>query len=112
MMIYAFLGELILHLYTNQQELIEHTLEFMPYVAVMPLFSFMAYIWDGVFVGMTATKAMRNITIWSMVLFIGMFYATKEINFSYALWVSFMFFFLFRGLFQGLVFWRHGRGLE
>ena len=112
MVIYALLGELILNLYTNQQELIKHTLEFMPYVVAMPLFSFMAYIWDGVFVGMTATKAMRNITIWSMVLFIGIFYATKEINFSYALWISFMLFFLFRGLFQGLVFWRYGRGLE
>lgn len=112
MMIYVFLGELILNLYTNQPKLIINTLEFIPYVVFMPLFSFMAYIWDGVFVGMTATKAMRNITIWSMILFIGMFYLTKEINFSYALWISFMFFFLFRGLFQGFVFWKYGKELK
>ena len=112
MIIYALGGEFILSLYTNQEEIITATLPFMPYIIVLPLLSFMAYIWDGIFVGMTATKAMRNITIWSMTLFIGLFYATKEINFSYALWISFMFFFLFRGLFQSLVFWKHGRGLE
>ena len=111
MFIYTFLGEVILQIYTNDQALIDRTLEFLPYVVFMPILSFMAYLWDGVFVGMTAIKALRNITIWSTTLFIVMFYIFKDINFSYALWISFMAFFLFRGLFQTLVFFREGREL-
>lgn len=112
MIAYAFLGELILNLYTNQTAIVTATLPFMPYVIMLPLFSFMAYIWDGIFVGMTATKAMRNITVLSTSLFLVMFYLLKEINFMYALWISFMCFFLFRGLFQTLVFLKHGKLLK
>jgi len=112
MLVYAFLGEAILHIYTNDQALIDRTLQFLPYVIFMPIVSFMAYIWDGIFVGMTATKALRNITIFSTTLFIGVFYIFKGLNFEYVLWVSFMSFFLFRGLFQSWVFFKEGRDLK
>ncbi len=111
MIFYATLGEFILNLYTNQTELIEQTLPFMPYVIFLPLLSFTAYIWDGVFIGMTATRAMRNITIWATVVYLGLFYLAKGYDFSYALWISFMLFFLFRGLFQTWLFFKHGKEL-
>jgi len=112
MLFYAYYYQEILQLYTNQHAIIEATLPFMPYVVVMPLLSFMAYIWDGIFIGMTASKAMRSITLWSTGLFIGLFYLTKGIDFTYALWIGFMLFFLFRGLLQSLYYFRAGKDLR
>jgi len=111
MLFYSYFSREILQLYTNQQSIIDATLPFMPYIIAMPLLSFMAYIWDGIFVGMTASKAMRNITLWSTALFLVLFYSTKGINFSYSLWISFMLFFLFRGVFQMVLYFWKGRGL-
>ena len=112
MLVYFLLGESILHLYTNQEALIERTLSFLPYVVFMPLLSFMAYLWDGIFVGMTAVKALRNISIWSTLLFVISFETFKTFNFTYALWFSFMFFFFSRGLLQTLLFIKSRRELK
>jgi len=111
MCFYYYFSPEILQLYTNQQSIIDATFPFIPYVVVMPLLSFVAYIWDGIFVGMTASKAMRNITLCSTALFLVLFYSIKSINFSYALWISFMLFFLFRGALQTWVYFRNGRRL-
>ena len=112
MFFYYTFGENILYIYTNQETLIKNALGFMPYIVFMPILSFSAYIWDGIFIGMTASNAMRNITIWSVVFYLFLFYTTKEINFSYSLWISFMLFFFFRGLFQTILFIKYGRTLK
>ena len=112
MLLYQFFGKEIVMLYTNQIDLIEQTLPFIPYVVILPLLSFAAYVWDGVFIGMTATKGMRDSVLISTVLFIGLFYLLKGWGFVLALWGSFMLFFLFRGLLQTWLFFRYGQGLQ
>ena len=110
-LVYYFGGRTILELYTNQTELIEQALPFMFLVALMPLLSFAAFIWDGIFIGMTASKSMRNAVMLSMLLFLIVFYLTKEINYAWALWSSFILFFVFRGGIQSWMFYNRGRGL-
>ena len=96
MLLYLFFGESIVQLHTNQQVLIDSTVVYLPYVILLPLLSFAAYVWDGVFIGMTATKAMRDSVFISTILFIGLYYLLREWNFVLALWGSFMLFFLFK----------------
>lgn len=105
-LVYHFFGREIVMLYTNQQPLIEESMRFMPWVVLMPLLSFGAFIWDGIFIGMTATKAMRNAVVLSMLLFLGLFYLTKGIDFGWSLWISFLLFFLFRTVLQTWMFVR------
>jgi MATE family multidrug resistance protein len=112
MLVYGFLGNFILQLYTNQEEIIANTLPFMPYIILMPLLSFAAFIWDGIFIGMTATKALRNTIVFSTLFFLGLFYLTKGIDFSYALWINFLLFFLFRGVIQSWLFWKYSKNLK
>ena len=109
---YYFLGESILKLFTNQKVLIEQTKSFMPYIVAVPILSFLAFIWDGVYIGMTATKAMRNTVLVALFLYIAGFYLTKEYNFIYALWINFVLFLLYRGIVQSILFYKYGKDLK
>jgi MATE family multidrug resistance protein len=111
MLLYLLFGEHIVRLHTDQTDLIEQTLIYLPYVVVLPLISFAAYVWDGVFIGMTATKSMRDSVFIASCLFIGLYYLLREWNFILALWGSFMLFFLFRGLLQTWLFMKYGKEL-
>ncbi len=111
-LVYYFGGAQILSLYTNQNSLIHDALPYMWLVALLPILSFVAFVWDGVFIGMTASKSMRDAVVISMLLFLALFYLTKGIDYTWALWGSFVLFFLFRGVIQSGMFWRRGRGLK
>ncbi len=112
MLAYGFFGEALLRLYTDRQTIIADTLPFLPYVVAVPLLSFAAFIWDGVFIGMTAARSLKNAILYSTLLFLGLFYLTKGANFAYALWINFILFFLFRGLLQSWMFYRKREALE
>ena len=109
---YFFGARSILELYTNQTHIIELAMPYMWLVALLPLLAFAAFIWDGVFIGMTASKSMRDAVVLSMILFLGLFYLTREMNYTWALWGSFVLFFLFRGAVQTWMFWKKGRELK
>jgi MATE family multidrug resistance protein len=109
---YFFGAHFILKLYTNQTELINQTMPYIWLVSLLPILSFTAFIWDGVFIGMTASKSMRNAVLLSMLLFLGIFYFTKDINYTWSLWGSFVLFFVFRGIIQSWMFWKHGKKLR
>ncbi len=111
-LVYGLAGERILHLYTNQEALITAALPYMWLVSLMPVLSFGAFIWDGIFIGMTASKAMRDAVLLSMALFLAVFHMSKTIDYNWALWGSFVLFFLFRTLIQSWMFWKAGRRLS
>ena len=111
-LVYYFFGKTLLELYTNQTHLITLSLPYMWLVALLPLLSFVAFIFDGVFVGMTASKSMRDAVLLSTLLFVGIFYLTRGIDYAWALWGSFVLFFVFRGLLQSWMFYKKGRGLR
>jgi MATE family multidrug resistance protein len=109
---YFFGARAILELYTNQTHIINLAMPYIWLVALLPLLAFAAFIWDGVFIGMTASKSMRNAVVLSMLLFLGLFYMTRELDYSWALWGSFVMFFLFRGGIQTWIFYKKGRNLK
>ncbi len=109
--VYYFGGREILEIFTDKKELVDRAMDFIFWVALMPLLSFAAFIWDGVFIGMTASKSMRNAVVISTLMFLALFYATKEIDFIWSLWLSFLAFFVFRTLLQSWMFYKNGKFL-
>jgi len=110
--VYWLWGKDILSLFTNQAKLIEQTMEFMPYIVAVPLLSFLAFIWDGIYIAMTATKAMRNTVLLSLALYIIGFYLTKNYNFILALWINFVLFLFWRGIIQSILFAKYKQKLK
>lgn len=68
--IYAVFGEAMLRVMTSQEELIAAAQPYMIWLILMPLVSCFAFIWDGIYIGATAGKDIRNCMIWAAVGFI------------------------------------------
>jgi len=95
--------KLILGILTSQQEVIESSLPYLPWVVILPLASFASFVWDGVYIGATASKAMRNTLLASTFLvFTPVYYFLNPVWGNHALWLSMVLFALARGVFQAI----------
>ncbi len=109
--IYYFGGEKLLGIYTDKADLIEATKPYLIWTIVMGFAGIMAFVWDGIFIGMTASKAMRDSVVLSLVIFIAIFYFVKPYHSLHLYWFSFVLFLFVRGVLQSLMFWKKGKGL-
>ncbi|WP_010663245.1 MATE family efflux transporter [Marinilabilia salmonicolor] len=103
--LYAIAGDQLLHFFTDQQEVVDRGSDFLWWVIFLPLVSFPSYIWDGVYIGATASVPMRN----SMVIAAGCFFFLPFfVLFPYmgnhALWLGMLLFMLARGIILTLLF--------
>lgn len=99
--IYLFLGNSILSILTSQQDIIDYANKYIFWIWILPILSFAAFIWDGVFVGITASKQMRNsMLISSLLVFFPIYYLLEKIMANHALWFAMLMFLFARGLIQ------------
>jgi MATE family multidrug resistance protein len=104
--IYGILGDKILKIFTSQANLLSQASDYMIWMIIIPLFSFACYIWDGIFIGLTASKSMRNSMILSILIYLGMFYLPKDFG-NHGLWFALAVFLLARGLIQTWYFYKY-----
>ncbi len=95
---YAIAGEYILLLLTNNKQIIETATPQLYWVIAIPLISFTAFIMDGVYIGATASKAMRNtLMLSSLLVFLPIaLWGFGDMNIR--LWTAFLAFLLSRGI--------------
>lgn len=102
--VYFFAGESILNILTNNEEIIARSRPYMFWICLIPLLTFPAFIWDGVYIGATASKAMRNsMLIASFLLFLPLYYGFYPLMGNHALWLALMVFMLGRGIMLSLL---------
>jgi MATE family multidrug resistance protein len=74
---------------------------FLIWVAIVPLLSFASYLWDGIYIGVTASRAMRDTMLFSALLvFTPLYYSLNQYFENHALWMALLVFLLARGVFQ------------
>ena len=99
---YALEGEMFVRILTNDTQVIEATGPFMPWLLIMPLMSCIAFTWDGIFIGATASKTIRNSMIYSVVGFFAVYFLLKNSIGVHALMVAFMVHLLVRSLYLSM----------
>ena len=60
MFIYAFGGQPIMRVMTSDYEVVDMSLKYMPWMVLMPLAGCAAFAWDGIFIGATASRPIRD----------------------------------------------------
>ena len=85
MVVFAVFGQRLLHLFTDQPLLITQASPYLGWIFVAPIVNVAAYIWDGIFLGATASKPLRNTVIFSTMLFLGAVYVLMPYG-NHGLW--------------------------
>ncbi|MBQ8809050.1 MAG: MATE family efflux transporter [Bacteroidales bacterium] len=73
--IYQFAGVPLLRMMTSDPTVVEASKEYLPWLLLMPVIGCAAFTWDGIYIGATASKAIRNSMLWAVVGFAGVWFA-------------------------------------
>jgi len=69
-LVYYVSGGPLLKLMTEDMEVVEVSRNFLVWLLLMPVAGVAAFTWDGIYIGATASKAIRNEMLWSVAAFI------------------------------------------
>jgi MATE family multidrug resistance protein len=89
----------ILRLLTNNSVIISNARPYFYWISIIPVVSFAAFLWDGIYIGATAGKAMRNsMLISSLLVFFPAYYILQKYIGNHGLWLAFILFMISRSL--------------
>lgn len=95
---FALFGNTIIKLLTNVPEVIQEATHYLPWIVVLPILAMSCFLFDGVFVGLTRAKNMRNSMMLSAgVGFFGVFWVFIDLQ-NNGLWLAMSCFMLMRGV--------------
>ena len=104
---YAVGGEWFLAIFTDQQAVIDAAGDYLFWALIVPVCGFAAFLFDGIFIGATASRSMRNAMFVATAAFFAVYYGLKALNapldtltWNNILWTAFMVFLTLRGLLQ------------
>ncbi len=107
-LIYFGLGPSILRIFTDQPDVLKEASGYLFWLAIFPLVSTPCYIWDGIFIGLTASRSMRNMMILSIAVYFTVYYTVGLQWDNHGLWFALSVFMLARGIFLQVQFARKG----
>ena len=78
MLLYGVGGTPILRLMTEDATVVDAGRQFLPWLLLMPFIGCPAFVWDGIFIGATASKDLRNSTLLCAVGFFAVWFAGER----------------------------------
>ena len=97
LLIFALFGEQLLYLFTDKLKLVEQAKPYLVWIIIAPVVNVAAYVWDGIYLGATASKPLRNSMIVSMLLFLTAVYLFIPYG-NHGLWGAFTLLLIARGI--------------
>jgi MATE family multidrug resistance protein len=89
---------MIIALLTDIVEIKEVALRYLPWMIALPLVSVWCFLYDGIYVGATRAREMRNIMILSVLfVFLPAWYVLQPLG-NDGLWLAFLLFMASRGI--------------
>lgn len=96
--LYATCGKWLLMILTNDKEVITMAMQYIVWIVAVPFAGFAAFIYDGIYIGATASKAMRNTMFVATGAFFLLYYVLQSPLGNNGLWIAFLTFLILRGL--------------
>ncbi|SFM12789.1 multidrug resistance protein, MATE family [Halopseudomonas yangmingensis] len=109
---FMLLGPWLIQLLTGLPEVRELAVRYLPWLALLPLVAVWGFLFDGLFIGATRAREMRNAMLGSVLLvYLPLAWLLRDAG-NHGLWLGFHLFMLARGLSLAGCFvwlWRRGR---
>ena len=98
-LLYLLGGNAIFRLLTNNPEVIANAKPYYFWVILVPVVSYVAFLWDGIYIGATAGPQMRNaMLISTLVIFFPAYFLAGKFMGNHGLWFAFILFMIARGV--------------
>lgn len=98
--VYALGGERFLALLTDEASVVKAAAAYFPWAVAVPLAGVAAFVWDGVFIGVTATRGMLLSSLVATLVFFAVYVVFKASLGNHALWMAFVVYLAVRGVVQ------------
>lgn len=110
---YVIAGKNLMYILTDNPEVIEAASPFLFWLGLIPLVTFAAFIWDGIYIGATASVPMRNtLLISTFLIFLPAYYLLYPVIGNHGLWLAMMLFMAGRGIMLTIFAGKHIPGIN
>ena len=112
--IYAISGNSFLSLFSDEPSVIQGAQPYMFWTLIIPICGFSAFLFDGIFIGATASRTMRNCMFIASAAFFAVYFLGRPLAYAVGhtqpdpfilnniLWTAFMVYLALRGILQAL----------
>ncbi len=97
-LVYIIAGPAIVRLLTDLSDVRQTAMNYLPWVIALPLISVWCFLYDGVYIGMTRAREMRNIMLLStLAVFLPVWFVAQPLG-NHGLWLALLAFLASRGI--------------
>jgi MATE family, multidrug efflux pump len=101
MFVFFVFGQTIINLMTNIQVIRDYASHYLIWIILLPLVSTPSFLLDGVFIGATWSKPLRNTIVFaSIIVFFPLWALSRPLG-NHGLWLAYSCFILSRGIYLG-----------
>lgn len=98
-LLYWAFPDAFIRLISDQPGVAEQARPYYIYMVLIPVITFAAFLWDGIYIGATAAKEIRNtMIIASLLVFLPAWYILMPLYGNHGLWIAFLLFMIARGV--------------
>ena len=103
-LLYWAFPETFIHWISDRPEVVAQARPYYIYMVLIPIITFAAFIWDGIYIGATAARGIRNtMLIASLAVFLPAWYFLMPLYGNHGLWIAFLLFMIARGVSMSLM---------
>ena len=99
-LLYVCCGQWIVGILTDESQVIEVSHEYLWWIWLIPAAGAAAFIWDGIFIGITATRGMLVSSFLSSLVFFSVYLLTEGVMGNHGLWLAMVVYLVMRGILQ------------
>jgi MATE family multidrug resistance protein len=98
---YALFGPVLIDIMTASEDVRHSARDYLWFVALAPVLGVFAFTYDGIFIGATWARDMRNLMVLSLLIFLSAWLALRSFG-NAGLWGALLLFYAARGGLQAL----------
>jgi MATE family multidrug resistance protein len=109
-LLYWAFPETFIHWISDRPEVALQARPYHLYMILIPVITFAAFIWDGIYIGATAAREIRNtMIIASLLVFLPAWFILMPLYGNHGLWIAFLLFMVARGVSMTVMWKRIGK---
>ena len=99
-LVYLFCSPWIISILTDEPQVLDASRDYLFWTWLIPAAGALAFIWDGIFIGITATRGMLLSSFVSALVFFLIYYVFCSFIGNHALWLAMIVYLAMRGILQ------------